>query len=45
MAAEAYRDMQDVAGFLVDTGLRIKGCLSLEWPDVRSPRRVPSLAT
>ena len=34
-AAEAYSDLRDVAEFLIDTGLRIRECLTLEWPDVR----------
>jgi integrase len=34
-AAEAYTDLPDVAAVLIDTGLRIRECLTLEWPDVR----------
>lgn len=34
-AAEAYGDLSDVAAVLIDTGLRIRECLTLEWPDVR----------
>jgi integrase len=34
-AAEAYSDLPNVAAVLIDTGLRIRECLTLEWPDVR----------
>jgi integrase len=34
-AAEAYGDLRDVAQVLLDTGLRIRECLTLEWTDVR----------
>ncbi len=34
-AAEAYGDLRDVAELLIDTGLRIRECLTLEWTDVR----------
>ena len=34
-AAEAYGDLSDVAAVLMDTGLRIRECLTLEWSDVR----------
>ena len=33
--AEKYRDLRDIAAFLIDTGLRIRECLNLEWCDVR----------
>jgi integrase len=34
-AADAYSDLRDVAALLIDTGLRIRECLTLEWTDVR----------
>jgi integrase len=34
-AAEAYGDLRDVATVLIDTGLRIRECLTLAWTDVR----------
>jgi integrase len=34
-AAETSTDLRDVATVLIDTGLRIRECLTLEWPDVR----------
>ncbi|MGA2149726.1 MAG: site-specific integrase [Bryobacteraceae bacterium] len=33
--AEPYGDLRDVAAVLIDTGLRIRECLTLEWPEVR----------
>ena len=33
--AEAHLDLRDVAAVLIDTGLRIRECLTLEWSDVR----------
>jgi integrase len=34
-AAQAYSDLPDVAAVLIDTGLRIRECLTLEWSEVR----------
>jgi integrase len=34
-AADAHPDLRDVAAVLIDTGLRIRECLTLEWSDVR----------
>jgi integrase len=34
-AAEGRCDLRDVAMVLIDTGLRIRECLTLEWTDVR----------
>ena len=45
-AAEGRDDMWGVAIVLIDTGLRIRECLTLEWTDVRlEPAKVCSIAT
>ncbi len=34
-AADVYLNLRDIAEVLIDTGLRIRECLTLEWTDVR----------
>jgi site-specific recombinase XerD len=45
-AAEGRGDLRDVATVLIDAGLRIRECLTLEWTDVRlEPLKAHSTAT